>query len=228
MFMKLMENRIPFTDGLQDWDCPGSLDVPFLLRSLDHIRAHGTLPPEVVSKEDRNVSSDSGVSSSTIDALRAEVKEWLEHGDGKSLGLSNERPIAILEGILLYAESVKEVREKLDVKLFLRADFETAKHRREARKGYVTIEGFWEDPEGYVEKIVWPNYVKEHRFLFQGGDVEAAVDSAITKRLGIDVQRGDLGAGVVKEECDGMNGVLKWAVEVLMERLVKLKIQKVD
>jgi hypothetical protein len=28
--------------------------------------------------------------------------------------------------------------------------------RREARTGYTTIEGWWADPPGYVDKIVWP------------------------------------------------------------------------
>ena len=38
---------------------------------------------------------------------------------------------------------MKSIRDLFDVKIFLRTDYETAKRRREARSGYVTLEGFW-------------------------------------------------------------------------------------
>ena len=57
------------------------------------------------------------------------------------------------------------------------------KSRREARSGYVTLEGFWEDPPGYVENIVWPNYVKDHAFLFVDGDVEGELDDRMVDEM---------------------------------------------
>jgi nicotinamide/nicotinate riboside kinase len=48
----------------------------------------------------------------------------------------------------LFSEDMKDIRSLFDTKLFLRTSYETAKKRREARSGYVTIEGFWEDPPG--------------------------------------------------------------------------------
>ena len=33
------------------------------------------------------------------------------------------------------------------------------------------IEGFWEDPPEYFDKIVWKWYVKDHQHLFENGDV---------------------------------------------------------
>lgn len=54
----------------------------------------------------------------------------------------------------------------LDIRIFLRASRNAALARRKARDGYVTLEGFWADPPGYVEKVVWPNYVRLHRWLF--------------------------------------------------------------
>lgn len=47
----------------------------------------------------------------------------------------------------------------------------------------MTIEGFWEDPPGYVDKVVWPNYVKDHAFLFVNGDVEGQYDEAACKDM---------------------------------------------
>jgi nicotinamide/nicotinate riboside kinase len=74
----------------------------------------------------------------------------------------------------------------LDIKLFLRVSRAKAVGRREARDGYVTLEGFWKDPPGYVEKIVWPNYVEGHRWMFEGGRVEGGeLDGEALGREGV-------------------------------------------
>lgn len=102
----------------------------------------------------------------------------------------------------------------LDVKFFLRASHDRARARREARDGYVTIEGFWEDPPGYVDKVVWPNYVEEHAWMFEGGDVEGEYRWDVLDREGIKVQRG--------VSLDGnMERTLEWTVDTLLEELQK-------
>jgi nicotinamide/nicotinate riboside kinase len=74
----------------------------------------------------------------------------------------------------------------LDIKLLLRVRKAKAIGRREARDGYVTLEGFWKDPPGYVEKSVWPNYVEEHRWMFEGGRVEGGeLDRGVMEREGV-------------------------------------------
>jgi len=108
---------------------------------------------------------------------------------------------------------MKAVRDLFDVKLFLRTDFQTAKTRREARSGYVTLEGFWEDPPGYVENVVWPNYVQDHAFLFHDGDVEGRADEAELRRLGIEI--------VPRAGQDDMTACVEWAYGVLEEALEK-------
>lgn len=45
------------------------------------------------------------------------------------------------------------------------------------------MEGFWEDPPGYVDNVVWPNYVKDHAFLFENGEVEGLYDKAACKKI---------------------------------------------
>ncbi|MCV5117104.1 hypothetical protein OFC47_27165, partial [Escherichia coli] len=51
---------------------------------------------------------------------------------------------------------------------------------------YGTLEGFWKDPPGYVEKIVWPEYVRAHEWMFEGGDVEGGKVKAeeVSERTG--------------------------------------------
>lgn len=129
--------------------------------------------------------------------------------------LSNnvERPsICLLDGFLLYSPSMAVVKPLIDVKLFLRASYESAKRRREARDGYVTIEGFWKDPPGYVDMIVWPNYVEEHAWMFEGGDVEGTYKNEVLRNEGIHVPPG-------KEVDMDMGAALDWAVHSILRAL---------
>lgn len=82
--------------------------------------------------------------------------------------------IFILDGFLLYPSPPlpPSIPAQLDLKLFLRSTHSLTKSRREARSGYVTLEGFWEDPPGYVDEVVWPNYVRDHLVFFTHQDVE--------------------------------------------------------
>ena len=75
----------------------------------------------------------------------------------------------------------------------------------------MTLEGFWEDPPGYVDNVVWPNYVKDHAFLFVDRNVEGALDVEACNRLGIqampDAAQGD------------MTACLEWACGVLQDSM---------
>lgn len=104
------------------------------------------------------------------------------------------------------------IQSNLDLKLFVRASYAKAKARREARDGYVTIEGFWTDPPGYVDKIVWPNYVEEHAWMFEGGDVEGMFKADALHQEGIKAFEG---ANVDSD----MEEVLGWMVNVVIEEL---------
>lgn len=63
----------------------------------------------------------------------------------------------------------------LSPRLFLASTRAQTLARRLARSGYVTLEGFWTDPPGYVEDVVWPNYARDHAWMYRGGDVDAGV-----------------------------------------------------
>ncbi|PSK37275.1 Nicotinamide riboside kinase [Elsinoe australis] len=198
------DNEIPVKNGVADWDCIESLNLPAMQEVLTYIKEHGTSPPGLVSKEDQNSVGEVKVNADILDSLKTKAKQ--EYGDGTS-------KVAIVDGFLLFSEEMKAIRELFDVKLFLRTDYKTAKSRREARKGYVTLEGFWEDPEGYVDDVVWPNYVKDHAFLFGDGDVEGEVRSELCKGLGIEVMP-DTAQG-------NMTQCLQWAYLMLEEELAR-------
>lgn len=105
----------------------------------------------------------------------------------------------------------------IDTKLFLTVSRAKATQRREARDGYVTLEGFWTDPPGYVDKIVWPNYAEAHAWMFKDGDAEGRLDGAALAAKEI---RAQLGQGLDVD----METTLEWAVDVVMkdlERFIK-------
>ena len=196
------DSQIPTKDGIQDWDCVEAFDVAKLAASLRYIKQHGSPPPDLESKEDQNSIGSCDVDSHTIEALKVRAND---------AAMPNHSRIVFMDGILLYPETMAEVRNLLDVRLFLRTNHATAKARREARTGYVTIEGFWEDPPGYVDKIVWPNYASEHSFLFQGGNVEGSYNRSTCANVGI------LPAPEGSQE--NMTAVLQWAFDAVYKVL---------
>lgn len=104
------------------------------------------------------------------------------------------------------------IQPSLDIKLFLRTTYAKAKARREARDGYVTLEGFWADPPGYVDKVVWPNYVEQHAWMFEGGDVEGEFRMGVLDKERIKVQD--------KVGVDGeIEKTFEWTVDTILGEL---------
>ena len=97
----------------------------------------------------------------------------------------------IVDGIMLFNEgspliatpsATPDSANPLDLALFVRAPYFDLLKRREARAGYVTLEGFWVDPPGYFDDIVWPGYVKSHSYLFEDGHVDGPVQTTPTRQ----------------------------------------------
>lgn len=162
------------------------------------------------SKEDQNSVGECPVSDDTIDALKSRVKTWTEPGNPGHGILTNAR-LCVFDGFLLYSKALEPVQPQMDIKLFLRVSYAKAKARREARTGYVTLEGFWEDPPEYVDKIVWPNYVEDHAWMFEDGNVEGTLKDEVLKQWNIKSQEGP--------PDKDMETTLKWAVDMLIEQL---------
>lgn len=196
----LPDVQIPLKEGVQDWDCLESLNIPHFHAALSYVKSHGTSPPDSISKEDQNAIGEHGVDPVFIESCKERVKKLMAD---KSWNI----PIAIIDGFLLFSNSMTNIRALFDIKLFLRTSYTTTKARREARSGYVTLEGFWQDPPGYVDQIVWPNYVKDHAFLFEGKDVHGKMDKGVCREIGI--------LGMPDEAQGNMTKCLEWAVEAL-------------
>ena len=172
--------------------------------------------PDLDSKEDQNSVGQCPVADGKIAELKARVDSWLRPGGAGSavLGTDADGPrLCLLDGFLLYCQQMGPVvMDAIDVKLFLLVSRARAKQRREARDGYVTLEGFWKDPPGYVDRIVWPNYVDAHAWLFEGGDVEGELKREVLAETGI---RAQVGKGLDVD----METTLEWAVETIMKEL---------
>lgn len=212
------ETELPTTNGLLDWDCAESLNISDTAASLKYIREHGSFPPHFDSKEDKNSVGEIPVPDSTIVSLKARVSEWAQPGKpGHKILVSGPKALkmCIFDGFLLYCPKMAPIQPYMDIKMFLRVSYAKAKARREARSGYVTLEGFWEDPPGYVDKIVWPNYVQDHKWMFEDGDVEGKLKHDVLEEWKIKTQL-DRGLDV------DMETTLKWAVETIMKELESL------
>lgn len=79
----------------------------------------------------------------------------------------------------------------------------------------MTLQGFWEDPPNYVDNVVWPNYVKEHAYLFKDGDVEGELDVSKHRELGIESMPHDAQGNMTK--------CLQWAYSVVEKALEDFK-----
>ncbi|ETN37692.1 uncharacterized protein HMPREF1541_07315 [Cyphellophora europaea CBS 101466] len=195
---------------LQDWDCLGSLDLPLFRQTMRHVRTHGTLPPDSHSKEDQNSVGPVDIPPELPGRLRAEVAEWLANLPLRILPAGQELRVCVLDGFLLYpspeeeddtdadadgdVRALRAVAALLDVKLLLLASRAQTVARRTRRAGYVTLEGFWQDPEGYVEDVVWPNYVRDLGWVMrEGRGVDDGVRGKEGKGMGmgmVDVDEG--------------------------------------
>jgi nicotinamide/nicotinate riboside kinase len=184
---------------------------------LRHIHSHGALPSQLYSKEDQNSVGESGVSNADVKRHHEAVVSWLN--DLRLPESIRSITICILDGFLLYSDPAKpsiptSITGLLDLKLFIRSDYARTKTRREARKGYVTLEGFWEDPEGYVDEVVWPNYVTEHKWMFNDGDVDMGDLEWTVHEEGILVGPG-------KGE-KSMGELLTWCIETIEREVGKI------
>lgn len=93
-----------------------------------------------------------------------------------------------------------------------------------------------EDPPGYVDKIVWPNYVADHAWLFEDGDVEGVFKEGILAERDLRVfgekwkennqarKNGEERGPEEGRNSDvdvGIELLLRWLVDLLMEELPK-------
>ena len=251
----LPDSQIPtLENGTQDWDCPEALDLTRFVSVLHTVRDGGEVPCDLVRqggledgergggtgakenlKLEQNTADEpaveldgvhgvknSPISATKIAALRHRVSRWPNE--------AKERRVVLVEGILLFSSHapLSALTALFDVKVLLRTTREAAKRRREARAGYVTLEGFWQDPPGYFEEVVWPGFVKAYGDLFLEGDVEGRSKEDEVNESGIAV--GPLLGDEIQEHSKEKAGMelerlLHWIVDLLENAIVGRKDQ---
>ncbi|KAK4052415.1 ribosylnicotinamide kinase [Microbotryomycetes sp. JL201] len=157
---------------VQDWDDPdGAIEWQRQRSTLHYLRKHHEFPSAHYSHDHLNAQIPVPISSELLTQWRERFSKLVKPGQ------DDGTDFVIADGFLMLVdpESVKE----FDVRLFLREEYDVLKKRREERAGYHTAvqsdmsEGaLWKDPPNYWDNIVWPAYLKAHRPLFVGGDVE--------------------------------------------------------
>lgn len=147
----------------KNWDCPESINWPKFLQYIEKVRK---TPGDVLPVQSLKLESNFKLTEHELHEART-----LLHTKLQSVANSH---IVLIDGFMLYHDP--KVYNLFDVKLFFRAPYEILKERREARAGYATEEGFWVDPPGYFDKIVWPQYVLTHQHLFEQEDVEGILN----------------------------------------------------
>ena len=140
---------------LANWDCPESVDFDKFAENIKYAQIHeGSLPEGFNSNEESNVHDGSSLLSvEAANTLKDKLSKFVQ---------DPEAVFVFVDGFMLYWD--KKVYDLLDCKITFDSSYDTLKSRREKRQGYHTLEGYWVDPPGYFEKIVWPEYtrLREH------------------------------------------------------------------
>lgn len=144
--------------GAEDWDSDESINWPDFLAAVEQLR-RGEVGEDIKLADEGN---EAGVKHEVLEGLREKYRERIERlaEKGARLGL--------VEGFMVFVQGRPQF---WDFGLFLNGEREELKKRREGRDGYATIEGWWQDPPGYFDDLVWPGYIKTHGWLFEESDV---------------------------------------------------------
>ena len=178
-----------------DSDSKYAVDFSAMFKVLDHIKTTGQLPNDYSSwfqnnimtiEEGQNrVRNGTAFGNEGIENLRRLLHSAVK-AISDSVPETRAPRLVILDGFLLYHDP--EIRQRLDLMLFLRLSKATAKARRLAKPGWgkdAKPDMYWAT-ERYFEASVWKNYVQEHAWLFVNGDVEGEFLQEVATKERID------------------------------------------
>ncbi|KAJ3331812.1 ribosylnicotinamide kinase [Blyttiomyces sp. JEL0837] len=172
------DHEVPVVNGIQHWDCPQALDMDSFVEALDHVK-RGLLSQSQLG-DNRPTISKKDLSEDELNKLKQQCEELHKLLKGptppSSVALSvDAKPantdgetLTLVDGFLLLDDP--RVFSRIDLVIFLHADYDTLLERRNARSGYVTLEGFWQDPPNYFKEFVWPAYVEFNARILQSVD----------------------------------------------------------
>lgn len=184
-------DKIPYDAeaDVQNWDCAEAIDWDRFKAYIAKVReTNGTmLPMETLEVE------------SELKLAPQEVHTLKQHAGVIDCSRYH---LVFVDGFMLYHDNV--ILELFDVKLFFHAPNQILKDRREARKGYNTVAGFWEDPPGYFDQMVWPEYMRSHKHLFVDENVEGELKKEFRDR-GL--------ADIANDGSKSLAELITWAVD---------------
>lgn len=164
----------------QNWDCSDAIDFEKFADYINGLKSNKTLTAQIDSLEDE---ADLQLSREEINHFSYVINSY-KH-------VLNDKVIVFVDGFMLYHDD--KISSLFDIRLFFHAKYETLKTRRKSRAGYNTVGGFWVDPPEYFSRMVWPEYIKSHRHLFEKEDVNLKLNSHAKDDLELyDIQNEDL------------------------------------
>ncbi|KAF9363176.1 ribosylnicotinamide kinase [Mortierella sp. NVP85] len=219
----LPEDQLPLdtNTGLANWDCPGAINFEQMISTLTYVKEHGQFPPEFNSLEDKNpVGSKPSIpiADEVLLPMKEKVMNLIPPEDRENT------KFVILDGFILYVNEA--LRKTIDIKFFLTAPYQILKERRESRKGYATLEGYWEDPPGYFDNIVWPNYlIWNAPFVDITTAMEAGTETGVYNADEETTSRSDpmtQGVDIISSGDSSVQSMVQTATDLLVKRLSEL------
>lgn len=124
-----------------------------------------------------------GISPLTVDVLKSRLLKGLKSYHARLASKTTHptdsfsiHPI-VVDGFLLFPPDL-DLGTLLDIKMLMLLPLAEVERRRSTRNGYATAaDALWEDPPEYVRRVVWPEYVRSHSFLFSPHAVPTSVSS---------------------------------------------------
>lgn len=150
------DDKIPIDKetGEQNWDCAEAINYTKFANDVKLIQNNQPINQKSIEPE---IKLD--FSQDEVDILVQELQE-----------IPKDTFLVLIDGFMLFHD--ENLLNLFDIKIFIYSDYATLKARREARSGYATSQGFWVDPPKYFDKIVWPEFIKNHQYLFENHDLK--------------------------------------------------------
>ncbi|GBC07978.1 hypothetical protein RclHR1_07830005 [Rhizophagus clarus] len=157
-FKKREHLPIDPTTNLANGECPEAIDFESFVGSLYDLHTSFGLVKTFKPKKNHHIHHD--IESNELNNLVKELNYKVQNVLSEK---KKELNFVLVDGFLLYINS--DVIKELDIKLFLKADYDTLKKRREIIYGRKILGRRWVDPPNYFDKMVWPNYYKVNRHI---------------------------------------------------------------
>ena len=199
---------IPNRKGVVDADCHHATNFHAFKKLLKYTKRTGHLPPTFKTSHDEAAEKQHAMTAATnFDVERHQdlITQQVKFIEGDAIG--------IVEGSLLYQDL--EIADMLDVRFFLRTDFETALSRRLKQPAddseLAEVAELSEKRKRYFRTVVWQNHIKRNGYLFHQNNVEgiAKLKTCSDEKLHMQCK-----------EFNGLVGVtVSWAIDILLEVL---------